>query len=250
MVKLLSKKEGDADACGAHGFKPVLSALSKGHEGIAISLFERMNDPDVQIAGDAGYTPLHAACLRRWPKSARVFISAGAAVHRRTSKGSTPLHLALKRNFWDESCGDYQERTLQLIVLLFESGANRDTKACRLGILHPDSKIRDMFRDKQSLSPQEMTSIRIGRCWADPSIEDTYTLPRHLAGLCRRPRQHFGDFRNGRDSTIATTDLCDKEFVPMIGCFNGVAKATFSIRWMGSLKSEGDQGQHVNENEV
>ena len=78
MVELLLKKGDHPEGCGIKGYKPLLLALWKRHEEIAIFLFSKMSDPNIQIAGDDGYTPLHIACLRQLPKSARVFLADAA----------------------------------------------------------------------------------------------------------------------------------------------------------------------------
>lgn len=103
MVRLLLRKGGDPEACGTNAWKPLLPALSKGHEEIAIFLFSKMNDSNTQIAGDAGYTPLHMACLPHLPISARVFLGSGADVNATTSKGSTSLHFALTKKSSNQS---------------------------------------------------------------------------------------------------------------------------------------------------
>ncbi len=64
MIELLLRKGGNPDVCGLEGYKPLLLALSAGHEEIAILLFRSLNNLDSQIAGNAGYTPLHVACRR------------------------------------------------------------------------------------------------------------------------------------------------------------------------------------------
>ena len=163
MIELLLKNGGNPEVCGAQRSKPLLLALLARHEEIAIFLFSKMNDPDSRIAGEAGYTSLHTACLRQLPKSARVFLESGADVNVRTSKGSTPLHLALKLEASDKSNDTIRSRTLELVMLLLEFGSDRDTKAYNLGQLHPDPRVRGIFQEHESLSPRKACSISIGR---------------------------------------------------------------------------------------
>jgi ankyrin repeat protein len=147
MIELLHKKGGNPEVCGAKGYKPLLLALLARHEEIAIFLFSKMSDPDSPIAGEAGYNSLHAACLLQLPKSARMFLESGADVHARTSKGSTPLHLALKPEASDKSNDIIRRCTLELVMLLLEFGSDRDTKAYILAYSIPTRKCETYFKN-------------------------------------------------------------------------------------------------------
>ena len=169
MIELLVKKGGDPENCGINGYKPVYLALRRRHEEVSILLFSKMSDPNSRIAGDTGYTSLHAACHRHLLKSARVFLQSGADVNVRTLKGNTPLHLALQHDTSDRSDDNVHKIALKLILLLLEFGASRDGNACRLGSWHPDPQVRDIFSVNNTSSNQKASFISIGRCW---SVDD------------------------------------------------------------------------------
>ena len=147
MIQLLLRKGGDPEARGIDGYKPLLLALCAGHEEIAIILFRNSKTPDSQIAGNAGYTPLHAVCSRRLIKPTRVFLEYCADVHARSSAGWSPLYLALKSKAFVEDDNIAQCCTLQLIMLLFDSGSLKDVRTCSLGLRHPYSRIRNLFAE-------------------------------------------------------------------------------------------------------
>nr|OQO28666.1 hypothetical protein B0A51_04777 [Rachicladosporium sp. CCFEE 5018] len=219
MVELLLKNGGYAEVCGANGYKPLLLALLVRHEEIAIFLFGKMGDPDSQIAGEAGYTSLHAACLRQLPKSAPVFLESGANVNVRTSKGNTPLHLALKREASDESNNTIRTCTLELVMLLLEFGSDRDTKAHSLGLQHPDPRVRGIFQEHRSSSPQRASFISIGRRWSvqDSSNADCFFSPVSATFSPSWNRQSAD--ASGKDNlpTIVAENLFDDEVFPVLG---------------------------------
>ncbi|KAK0302528.1 hypothetical protein LTR54_017740 [Friedmanniomyces endolithicus] len=219
MAELLLKNGGYAEVCGAHGFKPLLLALLARHEEIAILLFRKMGDPDSQIAGEAGYTSLHAACLRQLPKSARVFLKSGANVNVRTSKRNTPLHLALKREASDESNNSIRTCTLELAMLLLEFGSDRDTKAHVLGLQHPDPRVRGIFQEHGSSSPQRAAFISIGRCWSvqDSSNFDCFFSPVSATFSPSWNRQSANASEKDNLPTIVAENLFDDEVFPVLG---------------------------------
>lgn len=218
MIELLLKKGGNPEVCGARGYKPLLLALVAGHEEIAIFLFSKMSDPDSRIASEAGYTSLHAACLRQLPKSARVFLESGADVHVRTSTGSTPLHLALKPEASDKSNETIRSCTLELVRLLLEFGSDRDTKAYSLGLQHSDPRVRGIFQEHKSLSPRKAGFISIGRRWSveDSSNADCVFSP-IPASLSPPWNQQSADTSGEEDlPTIVAENLLDGKVFPVL----------------------------------
>ena len=218
MVELLLKNGEYAEVCGVNGYKPLLVALLARHEEIAIFLFGRLGDPDSQIAGEAGYTSLHAACLRQLPKSARVFLEYGANVNLRTSKGNTPLHLALKREASDKSNDTIRTCSLELVMLLLKFGSDGDTKANSLGLQHPDPRVRGIFQEYRSSSPQKASFISIGRRWSvqDSSNADCFFSP-VSATSSQSWNQQSADASGKEDlRTVVAENLFDDEVFPVL----------------------------------
>jgi hypothetical protein len=217
MVELLLKKGGHPEVCGATGHKPLLLALLARHEEIAIFLFSKMSDPDSPIAGAAGHTSLHAACLQKLPTSARVFLESGADVHARTSNGSTPLHLALKPEASDKSNDTIRSCTLELVMLLLEFGSDRDTKAYSLGLQHPDPQVRDTFQEHKSSSPREACFI-IGRRWSvEGSSNADCVFSPMLASLSRPWVEQPADTSGEEDFlTTVAENMLDNEVFPVL----------------------------------
>lgn len=218
MVELLIKKGGNVEVCGAKGYKPLLLALLTRHEEIAIFLFNKMSDPDSPIAGEAGYTSLHAACLRQLPKSARVFLESGADVHARTSKGSTPLHLALKPEASDRSNDTIRSCTLELVMLLLEFGSHKDTKAYSLSLQHPDPQVRDIFQEHKSLSPREACFISIGRCWSVEVSSNADCIFSPMLASSSRPWVEQPADTSGEEDFLTTVaeNMLDDEVFPVL----------------------------------
>lgn len=217
MVELLLRKGGDLEVCGIKGYKPLFLALWKRHDKIAIFLFSKMSDPDNQIAGDAGYTPLHVACLRQLPQSARFFLTSDADVNARTSKSSTPLHLALKSKASDKSSDIILSCTLELVKLLLEFGADIDTKATNLGMQHPDPQVREIFGGNKSLSPSKAHFISIGRPWSvEHSSDADYVFLPMPANLSHSWLQQPTDASEEDEFTIVAENLLNDNVFPVL----------------------------------
>ena len=217
MVELLLKKGGDPEGCGINGYTPLLLALWKRHDEIAIFLFSKMSDPDIQIAGDAGYTPLHVACLRQLPYSARVFLKSDADVNVRTSKSSTPLHLALESKASDKSNDTIRSCTLELVILLLEFGADIDTRATNLGMRHPDPQVREIFGGNKSSSPSKAPFIRIGRpWWVEDSSNADHAFSPTPANLSYSWLQQPTNASEEDDFTMAAEDLLNDKVFPVL----------------------------------
>ena len=213
MIELLLKKGGSPEVCGAKGLKPLLLALLAGHEEIAIFLFSKLSDPNSRIADEAVYTSLHAACFRKLPKSARVFLESGADIHARTSKGNTPLHLALKPEASDKSNDTIRSGTLELVMLLLEFGSVRDAKAYRLGLQHPDLQVRDIFQEHKSLIPQGSCFINIGRRWSvEVSSDADYVLSPMLASSSLPWKEQLPSGEEDFLTTVCESLLDDRVF--------------------------------------
>ena len=216
MVELLLRKGGNPEVCGAMGCKPLLLALWARHEEIALFLFSNTSDPDSPIAGDAGYSSLHAACLRQLPKSARVFLECGADVNVRTSKGKKPLHLALEAS--DKANDNIRSCTLELVTLLLKFGSDRDTKAHSLSLQHADPRVRDLFREHKSLSLQKASFISVGRrWWVDGSSNAECVFSPMPASLSHSWNQQSADASGKEDLlTIVAGNMLDDKTFPML----------------------------------
>jgi len=190
------------EACRAKGIKPLLLALWKGHEEIAIFLFNKMSNPDCRRHRVYTFThslPSSVAQICQYVPRVWRICKYQAIEWQHTSA------LALKMNSSDQPSQNTRECTLQLIILLLEFCANRTTNACHLGPQHTNPQVRDMFQDHLSFSPRRLSFVSVGRrCVVEASSRDNCSFSPLPAGLCCSSIRHAGDFSEEQDRVIAT----------------------------------------------
>lgn len=245
MVRLLLNRVGDPEMDDHRGRKPLFLALDTKHEDIAICLFRTMSDPDSRLTSSGGFTSLHIACLRKLPKSARVFLEAGADVCARTERGNTPLHLALRPETLDNSdninnTNDTTSNfTIELVVLLLDFGSDKVIDAYYLGLRHPDPRIRRIFGAEYSVPNPKLDCTRIGRPWSAGESPHSTCLPSSAPDPWSRPPWLLRLARTGESIMHLTKGLVNDEMFPTLDVPHSLQQKTpWTSEWDTSKATE------------
>ncbi|KAI9779486.1 MAG: Set3 complex subunit with deacetylase activity, meiotic-specific repressor of sporulation proteins [Peltula sp. TS41687] len=137
-----------------HGLTPLAKASSERRMGGVLKHLEE-SPGDINVADNAGNTPLQMACLRGHTEIVKVLIEHGADVECRNNEGDTPLIDAVENGF------------LEAVKLLLEAGANP-----RQGNLKGAQPLELIDSDRES--PEAIKSALTSACrkWVRRQSED------------------------------------------------------------------------------
>lgn len=157
MTELLMKNGANLSCPGITMVRALFWALRMKHEEIAIYFFSKLKDPNSWIfvrVHDDRLTALQLACCQKLVRSARAFLELGADVDFRTGDSRTALFFVLKHSTHsDLPDGNSQDCTLELVKLLLDYGATRDSLSIAQSRLHPDVRVRSLVEGRSGLYP-------------------------------------------------------------------------------------------------
>jgi len=164
LAKLLLSLGADAHRKNHEGRQPLHQACEQGHKSIVhLILSDAINPPlSVLECDDAGWSPLHLACLGAFPEHqshtsiVEFLLSRGANVHARDISGLQPIHV----------CTDTSAVRLLLAAGADPRSTDNDERT-PLHLLNPDSSVvllePPMTSNKEDVAMMMSARDRFGR---------------------------------------------------------------------------------------
>ncbi|KAL2861018.1 ankyrin repeat domain-containing protein [Aspergillus lucknowensis] len=171
-VKLLLERQAHPQEQDEMGRTPLYFALKYRHGEVIKTLSEAISDiSNVFIDHKKSLTPLHGACMEKLPMAAKLFLELGDDIHAKDAEALTPL-LHTLRPSGRAVTGCQNDEVFDVLMILREFGLDislvdwdfsngAPISSLELGAKHQNSKVRELFGQKELPGPNNLKKAQI-----------------------------------------------------------------------------------------